>query len=200
MLHAPPSDEEPTRCPASATTQRVPGKPVGGERSEAAAAVMASGAASGTAVPPGSRAQGLAGRRIGLICASRQAPAAALFIEAAEGLGAQVAVLHAADVMDAGAAQQDKLVRMLSRLYDVIECQDLPSAAVRHIAELVAVPVLANLGARALGQDAPPASERGMTERGVPERGMPERSTPERGTPEWEQGLSRVRQALLSAL
>lgn len=146
--------------------------------------------ASAAAALPGSRAQGLDGRRIGLICASRQAPAAALFIEAAEGLGAQVAVLHAADVLDAGAAQQDKLVRMLSRLYDVIECQDLPSTAVRHIAELVAVPVLANLGARALGQDDPQAPGRATLERG----------TPERGTPEWEQGLSRVRQALLSAL
>lgn len=126
------------------------------------------------------RSHRLEGRRIGLICDSRLAPAAALFIEAAEGLGAQVAVLHAADVMDAGAAQQDKLVRMLSRLYDVIECQDLPSSAVRHIAELVAVPVLANLGARALEQD--------------------DDQAPARGTPAWEQGLARVRQALLSAL
>ncbi len=127
-----------------------------------------------------SAAQPLAGRRIGLICASRQAPAAALFIEAAEGLGAQVSVLHAADVVDARAGQQDKLVRMLSRLYDVIECQDLPTTAVRHIAELVAVPVLANLGARALeGAGAHP---------------------PAPGGPEWEQGLAQVRQALLMAL
>lgn len=124
--------------------------------------------------------QSLSGRRIGLICASRQAPAAALFIEAAEGLGAQVAVLQASDVLDAGEAQQDKLMRMLSRLYDVIECQDLPSAAVRHIAERVAVPVLANLGARALEQGGYQA--------------------PECGTPEWQQGLARVRQALLCAL
>jgi hypothetical protein len=69
---------------------------------------------------------------------------------------------------------------MLSRLYDVIECQDLPTAAVRHIAELVAVPVLANLGARALESDGP--------------------LQPEPGTPAWEQGLAQVRQALLMAL
>jgi ornithine carbamoyltransferase len=133
-----------------------------------------------TMTKPGSVSQALAGRRIGLICESRRAPAAALFIEAAEGLGAQVAVLHATDVVDARAGQQDKLVRMLSRLYDVIECQDLPATAVRHIAELVAVPVLANLGARAL-------EEAGAV-------------LPEPGTPAWEQGLAQVRQALLMAL
>lgn len=173
MLHAPPSDREPSRCPAAATAQPVGGTPADGDRS-----IGGEGAAAGGGA--GANGQALNGRRIGLICASRQAPAAALFIQAAEGLGAQVAVLQATDVLDAGEAQQDKLMRMLSRLYDVIECQDLPSAAVRHIAERVAVPVLANLGARALEQDADQA--------------------PECGTPEWEQGLARVRQALLSAL
>lgn len=156
--------------------ERVGSDRTGGERATGARP----GGDSMTRPAAGSASQALAGRRIGLICASRQAPAAALFIEAAEGLGAQVSVLHAADVVDARAAQQDKLVRMLSRLYDVIECQDLPSTAVRHIAELVAVPVLADLGARAL--------EAAGSHR------------PEPGTPAWEQGLAQVRQALLMAL
>ena len=186
MLHAPPSDREPLRRPAASAAQPASGTPLGeragGERE--GGDKVASGARVGgegrTLTSPGGVSQALAGRRIGLICESSQAPAAALFIEAAEGLGAQVSVLHAADVVDARAGQQDKLVRMLSRLYDVIECQDLPTAAVRHIAELVAVPVLANLGARALESDGP--------------------LRPEPGTPAWEQGLAQVRQALLMAL
>ncbi|WAC71776.1 hypothetical protein OU995_19615 [Roseateles sp. SL47] len=162
MLHAPPSDREPQR-PSSGS-----------------AALPSPGANAHPSEGPTPARDALAGRRIGLICKAPQAPAAALFIEAAESLGAQVAVLHATDVVDAWGAQQDRLVRMLSRLYDVIECQDLPPGAVRRIAEQVAVPVLANLGACALEEGGAPA--------------------PEPGTPGWEQGLTRVRQALLSAL
>lgn len=171
MLTAPSSDRDPQTLTSGGAGTPSPGP--------GPASAPVSGHAGGAGGPLARAA--LDGRRIGLICLSRHGAAAALFIEAAEGLGAQVSVLHAADVVDAGTDQQDKLVRMLSRLYDVIECQDLPPATVRRISELVAVPVLANLGGSALrAADVP-----------VPVRG---------DVQAWEQGLAKVRQALLRAL
>ncbi|SEL06241.1 hypothetical protein SAMN05216359_1055 [Roseateles sp. YR242] len=145
----------------------------------------------------------LDGRRIGLICQSRQGPAAALFIEAAEGLGAQVSVVHAGDLLDAGTGQQDKLVQMLARLYDALECQDLPPGVVRRISELVAVPVLCNLGASALRDgDGSGAEAQGAEAQGGEVRGgeLPSGEVRRTEAPAWQQGLLRVQQALLRAL
>jgi len=122
MLTVPPSDREPQLPSSGSAALPSPGSVVGA--SGASVTVVAPATAAQTL--PGLAGAALNGRRIGLICLDRQAPAAALFIEAAEGLGAQVSVLHAADVADAGSGQQDKLVRMLARLYDLIECQACP--------------------------------------------------------------------------
>ena len=93
------------------------------------------------------RSAPLRGMSLGLVCAQAQAPAAGLFREAAEDLGAQVTVLDPARIT--GDVAMDGVGRLLGRLYGAIECQGLAPALVRQLAEATSVPVFDGLAAGA---------------------------------------------------
>lgn len=84
----------------------------------------------------------LRGKNIGLLSESPDNAAAVLFIGAAQGLGAQVALIRPghAGLLEASSAQAT--ARMLGRLYDAIECQGLPSDLVEQLRLECGVPVL----------------------------------------------------------
>lgn len=96
-------------------------------------------------VEEGARVAPLCGRRLALVCASEDAAAAVRFRRAAERLGAQVATLPAERLLE-GHGGLAALVVVLGRLYDAIECQDLPAATIGDLAERAAIPVFDGLG------------------------------------------------------
>lgn len=94
---------------------------------------------------PWTRAAPLRGISLGLVCADAEAPAARLFRDAAQDLGAQVTVLDPARITGGGAL--DSVGRLLGRLYGAIECQGLAPALVRALSEATPVPVFDGLAA-----------------------------------------------------
>lgn len=84
----------------------------------------------------------LRGKNIGLLSEDPDEEAATRFIAAAQGLGAQVALIrpsHAGLLLPASSLAT---TRMLGRLYDVIECQGLPSELLEQLRQHGGVPVL----------------------------------------------------------
>ena len=81
----------------------------------------------------------LAGKNIGLLCASKEPTR--LFKGAAEGLGARVALIRPGLSTDSDPVVVRDTARMLTRLYDAIECRDAPRELVRRIGEEGDVPV-----------------------------------------------------------
>lgn len=79
--------------------------------------------------------------RVGLVCADGQAEPVLRFIEAAQGLGAQVTRIDAARALEDGAAVEE-VARMLGRLYDAVACDGLPLLVVRRLAMAAQAPVL----------------------------------------------------------
>ena len=81
----------------------------------------------------------LAGKNIGLLCAHNEL--ARLFRGAAEGLGARVALIRPGLSPDSDPVVVRDTARMLARLYDAIECRDVPRELVRRLGEEADVPV-----------------------------------------------------------
>ncbi|UXH76243.1 hypothetical protein [Roseateles amylovorans] len=89
--------------------------------------------------------QPLQGCRLGLVCGSGESDCAQLFLDVAQAMGAEVALLRTTDVVMTSDAQTDKLGHLLAQLYDAIECQDLPALVVRRLAQAASIPVFDNL-------------------------------------------------------
>ncbi len=83
----------------------------------------------------------LRGKKLGLLCASEDAEAARLFRHAAEALGAHVARLPVSLTAQSSAQEVQHTARMLGRLYDAIECQDMDRALVAQVRQEAGVPV-----------------------------------------------------------
>ncbi|MBT9459794.1 MAG: ornithine carbamoyltransferase [Burkholderiaceae bacterium] len=91
----------------------------------------------------------LRGKKLGLLCAREDSEYAQLFRRAAEALGGHVARLPVS--LSATSSTQDvqHTARLLGRLYDAIECQDMDSALVARVREAADVPVFDTLAAAA---------------------------------------------------
>lgn len=91
----------------------------------------------------------LAGKHIGLVCASADSAEARVFIDAAQALGAKVSHLRPS----LGAASSDAEVattaRMLGRLYDAVEFLQGPPALARRIGREAGVPVFDGIAGEA---------------------------------------------------
>jgi ornithine carbamoyltransferase len=83
----------------------------------------------------------LAGRKLGLLCESDQSADALAFRRAAVGLGAHVA--HVRSNLTPWNVDEEvlKAARLLGRLYDAVECQGLPPALVKRLADASGIPV-----------------------------------------------------------
>ena len=86
----------------------------------------------------------LCDKHLALLCAGVPGEAVALFTRAASALGARVAVLSA-DLAAPDPRDDAKVARLLSRLYDAIECQGLPAARVARIGRLAGLPAYCGL-------------------------------------------------------
>jgi ornithine carbamoyltransferase len=89
----------------------------------------------------------LHGRNVALLCEDDHDPAAALFERAASALGATVA--HIRPSLSDLSSETAATARVLGRLYDAINCQDLPTATVDRIRAHAGVPVYENLASPA---------------------------------------------------
>ncbi len=76
----------------------------------------------------------LRGKNLGLLCKDTSCPGALLFQSAASELGAHVAQVDLNLGEHCALAEVDKTARMLGRLYDAVECQDMDAELVQHIA------------------------------------------------------------------
>lgn len=76
----------------------------------------------------------LRGRKLGLLCVDLRLPEARLFVDAASELGAHVAHLNLKPGPLAVPDELDPTARLLGRLYDAVECQDMEPEAVRRLA------------------------------------------------------------------
>jgi len=83
----------------------------------------------------------LRGKKLGLVCEAEENPAALLFRRAAEALGAHVARLPVSLSVQSSAQEVQHTARMLGRLYDAIECQDMDGALVTRVRQEAGVPV-----------------------------------------------------------
>jgi ornithine carbamoyltransferase len=86
------------------------------------------------------------GKHLALVCADPHCSAAEAFAVAAEGLGARVSRLQPDAVLLAG---DDRVAapgaRMLGRLYDAVECDELPPEAAQRLQKASGVPVFCGL-------------------------------------------------------
>ena len=81
----------------------------------------------------------LRGKNLGLLC--DDSGSASLFKAAAEGLGARVAHIRPSLSHDSDPDVVRETARMLARLYDGVECHDVPADLVRRIGDEADVPV-----------------------------------------------------------
>lgn len=91
----------------------------------------------------------LRGKKLGLVCAAEDGEAALLFRRAAEALGAHVARLPVSLSAHSSAQEVQHTARLLGRLYDAIECQDMDSALVARVRQEAGVPVFDAIAAPA---------------------------------------------------
>lgn len=104
--------------------------------------------ASASAPPPAPLRLPLRGRKLCLMAEDPDSQAARLFREVATGLGAHVAHVRPS-VSELSTPQELRdTARMLGRLYDVIECQGMPAAVVRQLANEAGVAVFEGLAVR----------------------------------------------------
>jgi ornithine carbamoyltransferase len=104
-------------------------------------AVLACAAGMRSAASPGITPRPLRGQNLGLLCAGGQAQAIEAFRDAAAGLGANVAIIRS-DLNSASTAQTVlETARLLSRLYDAVECYGLPDAVADELARTATVAV-----------------------------------------------------------
>ena len=83
----------------------------------------------------------LRGKNLGLLCGDDTRPQALLFRQAASELGAHVAHIGMSLTEASSAQEVAHTARMLSRLYDAVECQGLASALVQQLAEVADIAV-----------------------------------------------------------
>lgn len=83
----------------------------------------------------------LEGKNIGLLCASQDSAAAALFERAAAELGARVARISPELSTALGDENLRRTARTLGRLYDAIECQGLADPLLQRVRAEAGVPV-----------------------------------------------------------
>ncbi|MFG6441177.1 ornithine carbamoyltransferase [Roseateles sp. LKC17W] len=94
--------------------------------------------------------QVLQGRRLGLMSVTPDGEDAQLFLRAARGLGAYVALIAPPEPGD-GAQQLDDIGRLLGRLYEAVECQGLGAAVVDQLAAAGNLPVFDGLAGASHG-------------------------------------------------
>ena len=88
----------------------------------------------------------LPGKSLGLLCTEPDSEDARLFLQAARGLGAYVALVPSqVGAPQFGAVQLARMGRLLGRLYDAVECQGMDLGAVRELGAAANVPVYAGL-------------------------------------------------------
>jgi ornithine carbamoyltransferase len=117
----------------------------------------------------GSALRPMQGKKLALVSPQPGEEGEGDFVRAATALGAHVSLVRLG-LDEASSAQQiAATTRVLSRLYDAVECQHLPISLVKRIAGSSAIPVFAGLGTRehptaaladALGQHATPSARR----------------------------------------
>lgn len=83
----------------------------------------------------------LLGKNIGLVCEDPDGPDAARFEEAARAIGARVVHIRPSVAGLNDDVSLPQTARMLGRLYDALECQDMPAERVEQIRHHAAVPV-----------------------------------------------------------
>jgi ornithine carbamoyltransferase len=88
--------------------------------------------------------QVLQGRRLGLMSANPDGEDARLFVRAARGLGAHVALIAPPDAGD-GPQPLEDIGRLLGRLYEAVECQGLGAAVAEQLAAAGNLPVFDGL-------------------------------------------------------
>lgn len=85
------------------------------------------------------------GKRLALLSTASGDEGQRDFIAAATALGAQVSLVAPGLDEGSSAHQIDAIAGLLSQLYDAIECQHLPEALVRRIANSAGIPVFFEL-------------------------------------------------------
>lgn len=89
----------------------------------------------------GSQQRPLKGQNLGLLCDDECIDAVEAFRGAAAELGANVAIIRS-DLASASATQKiGDIARLLSRLYDAVECNGLPDEVVEQLAQAASIPV-----------------------------------------------------------
>lgn len=83
----------------------------------------------------------LQGKHLGLLGGTPTDEAQALFRAAAESLGGRVAVVHTGLSVTSSPREVRDTARLLDRLYDAVECQDLDPMMVGRIAAQLHIPV-----------------------------------------------------------
>ena len=111
----------------------------------------------------GSPQKPLRGKNIGLLCEAQDAADAELFRRAATELGARVARISPTASGLLAPDGVPRTARILSRLYDAIECQGLPADLVQQLRVAAGVPVCDAIGS----QSHPSAALAAMLEGGV---------------------------------
>lgn len=88
----------------------------------------------------------LRGRNLALLNDAAPADGAGSLRHAAIGLGAQVSHLRPSDARLLAHGTDPSTARLLGRLYDAIDCEDMPAALVADVAREAGVPVFNGLG------------------------------------------------------
>ena len=83
----------------------------------------------------------LRGKNLGLVCASEESATALRFRHAAEALGAHVARLPVSLSKTSSAQDVQHTARLLGRLYDAVDCEDMDGELVAQIRLEAGVPV-----------------------------------------------------------
>jgi ornithine carbamoyltransferase len=89
----------------------------------------------------------LRGRNLGLVCRDDGTASAQLFREAATALGAHVAHIECGRIERSAPQELAYAARMLGRLYDAVECQDLQPQLVQDLAAMAGIAVFDGLAA-----------------------------------------------------
>jgi len=97
--------------------------------------------------PLATTGRALRGKNLCLLSATLDHPGAALLLQAATGLGAQVARVPASLSESSSADEVQHTARLLGRLYDGVACAGMPSDLVRRIAADAEVPVFDGIAA-----------------------------------------------------
>jgi ornithine carbamoyltransferase len=89
--------------------------------------------------------QPLRGKRLALLSDAQDDDSGREFVQAATALGAHVSLVLPGLNEGSSEEQIDAVARLLGRLYDAVECQHLPLAVVRRIAQSSDIPIFAGL-------------------------------------------------------